>query len=64
MVAFGLSRETVEERNGSTHNLPQFGGEMKYKIELEIECGEETCASEPGKFCRWFGSKSFGRKPV
>lgn len=28
-----------------------------------IEHGEKTCASEPGKFCRFAGSKSFGTDP-
>lgn len=23
----------------------------KYELDFEIECGEQTCASEPGKFC-------------
>lgn len=23
------------------------------KIRIEFECGETTCASEPGKFCRF-----------
>jgi hypothetical protein len=24
---------------------------MNYTIPIKIECGEKTCASEPGKFC-------------
>jgi hypothetical protein len=30
------------------------------KKNIEIECGETTCASEPGKFCRFVGTKCFG----
>lgn len=33
---------------------------MKTRITLEIECGETTCAIEPGRFCRFLGSKKFG----
>jgi hypothetical protein len=33
---------------------------MKLKLEFEIECGRETCASEPGKFCRFFRGNIFG----
>jgi hypothetical protein len=29
-------------------------------LTLEIECGEFTCASEPGKFCRFVVHKNFG----
>ena len=31
---------------------------------IEIECGEKTCAREPGKFCRYFGTLGLGQKPV
>lgn len=34
---------------------------MKFK--LEIECGEKTCASEPGKFCSQMSSKKYGTIP-
>ena len=27
---------------------------MKKKISFDIECGEKTCASKPGNFCRFF----------
>lgn len=27
---------------------------MKKIIQLEIDCGERTCASEPEKFCKYF----------
>ena len=30
------------------------------EIILKTKCGENTCASEPGKFCRFFATKSFG----
>ena len=26
---------------------------MKMEVSLEINCGELTCAEEPGKFCRF-----------
>ena len=26
---------------------------MRREIKFDIECGETTCASEPGKFCRF-----------
>lgn len=29
-----------------------------------IEHGDTTCAVEPGKFCLFFGTKSFGTKAV
>jgi hypothetical protein len=25
--------------------------DMKFTIPIKIECGEKTCAAEPGKFC-------------
>ena len=28
-----------------------------------IESGENTCASEPGRFCQFAGAKSFGTRP-
>jgi len=31
---------------------------------IKINHGETTCASEPGKFCRFLGSKKFGLIPV
>jgi hypothetical protein len=33
---------------------------MERKLIIEIECGEKTCASEPGKFCNLIGSRHFG----
>lgn len=37
---------------------------MKKLITLEINCGKKTCASEPGKFCKFFGTKMLGQFPV
>lgn len=33
-------------------------------LTIPIECGADTCASEPGKFCRFVGSRSFGQRFV
>lgn len=33
---------------------------MEIKLSFIIECGEKTCASSPGKFCKFFGSRRFG----
>jgi len=30
---------------------------------LEFQTGKATCAWEPGKFCKFIGSKSYGTKP-
>lgn len=34
------------------------------KLDLTIECGQDTCASEPGEFCQFTTTRpgSFGRK--
>ena len=37
---------------------------MKRDLVFKIECGEKTCASEPGKFCCHVGSKKFGTVPI
>ncbi len=37
---------------------------MKFTVKLEIECGETTCASEPGMFCKYVGAVKFGTVPV
>jgi hypothetical protein len=37
---------------------------MKANLNIEIECGGNTCASEPGKFCRFLGTTHFGTRPV
>jgi len=34
---------------------------MKRTLEIKINCGELTCASEPGEFCEFVGTKSFGK---
>ncbi len=30
------------------------------RVLIAIDCGEKTCASEPGKFCRFVRAGSFG----
>jgi hypothetical protein len=37
---------------------------MEKTLEFKIECGEFTCASEHGKFCRFFGSIRYGLDAV
>ena len=37
---------------------------MNLLLKIPIECGEKTCASEPGKFCLYFGTKKFGQIAV
>lgn len=32
------------------------------KIIVVADCGDETCASVPGTFCRFFGTKSMGQR--
>ena len=34
------------------------------KLTIDINCGEKTCAKEPGKFCSFFGSKKMGTIPI
>lgn len=34
---------------------------MKKTISIDIECGETTCASEPGQFCHLLRLKLNGR---
>ena len=36
---------------------------MTFTIPVQIECGEKTCASSPGVFCKYFGYKGLGTKP-
>lgn len=36
--------------------MPKF---FKYKL-IKIECGKDSCASEPGKFCPQLRTKNFG----
>lgn len=33
-------------------------------LQIQIDCGETTCAREPGKFCEFFGTRRFGTTPV
>lgn len=33
---------------------------MKYAITIEIECGEKTCSSELGKFCKLLKTTHYG----
>ena len=33
-------------------------------LSLAVVCGDTTCASEPGKFCQFFGTRNFGQVPV
>ena len=37
---------------------------MNKKLAISITCGELTCASEPGKFCRFSGTRRFGTEFV
>ena len=37
---------------------------MKTTLTLKIECGPTTCASEPGAFCSFVGSREFGTQPL
>ena len=37
---------------------------MNRILQISIDCGETTCASEPGKFCAFVGSRRFGSIPV
>lgn len=34
----------------------------KLTIVADVECGEKTCASEPGKFCRFVLTSHFGQQ--
>lgn len=36
---------------------------MIFKRTETIICGPETCASLPGEFCHYLGSKKFGQRP-
>jgi len=29
-------------------------------LKISIDCGETTCASTPGVFCKFFGTRKFG----
>lgn len=30
-------------------------------LKIEIDCGDKTCASEPGKFCKYIRSRKYGQ---
>ena len=34
---------------------------MKKILNIEIDCGDKTCASKVGKFCKFVGHKKFGQ---
>lgn len=35
---------------------------MKRPLQIVIESGETTCASEPGRFCPWVRTTHFGQR--
>lgn len=37
---------------------------VNFAIKVDVSCGEWTCASDPGVFCKQLGSRNFGQKPV
>lgn len=37
---------------------------MKRTVSIEIDCGDDTCASEPGHFCQRLGTRKFGQIPI
>ena len=37
---------------------------MKVTLTFEIECGETTCASEPGEFCRFLTIAGYSGKCI
>ena len=37
---------------------------MRRTLKIEIDCGDNLCASEPGKFCEYLGSRRYGTTPV
>ena len=36
---------------------------MKHTLSFDIDCGETTCASKPGCFCKYLYTKHFGQVP-
>ena len=34
-----------------------------FDVTIRIECGDLTCASEPGRFCGQLGSRKLGQVP-
>ena len=37
---------------------------MNRILKFSINCGDTTCASEPGEFCKYLGSTKFGTVSV
>lgn len=37
---------------------------MKRHLRIEINCGEKTCASKPGAFCRHMLTTRFGQENI
>lgn len=33
-------------------------------VRIAIKCGDQTCASEPGEFCKYMGTTHFGSRWV
>lgn len=31
---------------------------------IMVECGERTCATQPGAFCRFVGTRNFGQEMI
>lgn len=36
----------------------------KRELRIPIECGDRTCASAPGEFCAYSGTRRFGTEVV
>lgn len=37
---------------------------MLRNLNIQINCGDSTCASKPGEFCNFFATTHFGMTPV
>lgn len=37
---------------------------MLRQLNIQINCGNTTCASKPGEFCKYMGSRHFGSVPI
>lgn len=37
---------------------------MKRNLTIEVDCGDSTCASYPGRFCPWLGKRKFNQVQV
>lgn len=35
-----------------------------HTLQFKIDCGATTCASAPGKFCRYLGVRRFGTESI